>query len=356
MRRFINLFSIPLLATVLFTSCSDDGDNGAPKGGVPSSLGCYIVNQGGMSENDGSIQFYDYSTGEATAPDAEGNIFVQQNGEMLGDIAQDLMWVDDKLFVTLSGSQKIEVLDESGKRIRAPHKFEVEGASPRMMATDGTRVYVTNYDGNVYVYSAATGDLVRTIPVGVRPEGICICDGFLVVNNAGDLYAYNGSISIIDIENGDTKNISMCNPYTMNVVCDDKVYIIDSGNYADIPSNVYSVSPREGTAVSLNISASAIAAYEGKLYYVNTSYLEDWTPVYSPLMALDIATGETQELLSADKMKNIYSLSVNPENGDIFAGYAEYGVLGTMRVFAQDGRQKGVFTVGYYTGGARFEN
>lgn len=356
MKKYLFILSALLSATTFFTSCSDDDENNNGNSGNFSSDGCYIVNQGGFKENDGSIQFYDFSNGTSTPADAESNIFVQQNGEMLGDLVQDLIWVKGKLFVTVSGSQKIEVLEENGKRICEPYKFTVEGASPRMMATDGTNVYVTNYDNNVYVYDASTAEFLEKIPVSTRPEGISYCNGYLVVNNSGALYSYNGTVSIIDLESGNTKSIQMCNPYVASVVCNDNVYIIDSGNYYDIPSSIYRISPEDGTAESLNISASLLAAYDNKLYYANTSYLEDWTPVYSPLYELDTTTGEKREVVPADKMTNIYSLSVNPENGDIYIGYAEYGVLGTMRVYATDGTEKSNFGIGYYTSGARFEN
>lgn len=349
---FLSMFT---LAAFSFTSCSNDDDN-TTNPDVSFSSGCYIANQGGMNENDGTVQYYDFNTGLATGADAESNIFALQNGEMLGDLVQDLLWIDDKLFVTVSGSQKIEILDLDGKRLRQPYRFAEEGAQPRMMATDGTNVYVTNYDGNVYVYSASTAEFVKKIPVGIRPEGISVCNGYLVVNNAGDLYAYNGTVSVINLSDGEIRSIAMTNPYTTSLVCNDEVYIIDAGNYVDIPSAVYRISPEKAVATSLGMSASAIAAYEDRLYYVNTSYLPDWTPVYSPLCAFDVVTGETTEILPSEQMTDVYSLSVNPENGDIFVGYAQYGILGTMRMFAADGTYKGNFEVGYYTSGARFEN
>ena len=70
---------------------------------------------------------------------------------------------------------------------------------------------------------------------------------------------------------------------------------------------------------------------------------------------LVVATGEKFEILPAEKMKDISSLDVNPENGDIYIGYSpssEY--FGTMRIYDFEGKQKGVFEVGYFTSGARF--
>ncbi len=351
-----HLFYGLALVALLFTSCESDDNGNNDGGGVTSGKGCYVVNTGNWGGNDASVQYYDFTTGLATAGDSEANIFALQNGSLLGDLAQDMLWIKDRLFITLSGSQKLEVLDENGKRIRDPYMFTQEGASPRMLATDGNNVYMTNYDGNVYVYDAVTADFIKKIPVGVRPEGISYIDGYLVVNNSGDLYAYNGTVQMIDLHNGESITRELVNPYTSSVLCNGEVYIIDSGNYSDIPSAVYRISPDGDVCESLGFAASALAAYENTLYYVNNAWSYEVNGyVTSPLYALDVVTGERSEVLDAETMKNVNSLSVNPDNGDIFVGYAEYGVLGTMKVFAIDGTQKGEFEVGYYTAGARFE-
>ena len=338
-----------------FTACDSDDKVTLPEENETPANRCYIVNTGNWEGNDASIQYYSFDNDMATAGDSEANIFAVQNKTLLGDLAQDLLWTKEKLYVTVSGSQKIEVLDESGKRLQEPYMFTQEGASPRMLATDGINVYATNYDGNVYVYNASTATFEGKIPVGIRPEGISYCNDYLVVNNSGDLYAYNGTVSIIDLQSGDTRTINMVNPYTASVVCNDEVYIIDSGNYTDIPSAVYRISPEEGTATSLGFSASAIAAYENILYYVDNAWdYEKNAFVTSPLFALDVTTGEKSEILPEETMANVNSLSVNPENGDIYVGYATYDVLGHMRIFDCTGKQKSLFGVGHYTAGARF--
>lgn len=338
-----------------FTACDSDDKTTLPEANETPANRCYIVNTGNWEGNDASIQYYSFENNMATAGDSEANIFAVQNKTLLGDLAQDLLWTKEKLFVTVSGSQKIEVLDENGKRLQEPYMFTQEGASPRMLATDGINVYATNYDGNVYVYNASTAAYEGKIPVGVRPEGISYCNDYLVVNNSGDLYAYNGTVSIIDLQSGNTRTINMVNPYTASVVCNDEVYIIDSGNYYDIPSAVYRISPEKGTATSLGFSASAIAAYENTLYYVDNAWdYEKNAFVTSPLYALDVTTGEKSEILPEETMTNVNSLSVNPDNGDIYVGYATYGVLGHMRIFDCTGKQKSLFGVGHYTAGARF--
>ena len=100
-----------------FTACDSDDKVTLPEENETPANRCYIVNTGNWEGNDASIQYYSFDNDMATAGDSEANIFAVQNKTLLGDLAQDLLWTKEKLFVTVSGSQKIEVLDESGKVI-----------------------------------------------------------------------------------------------------------------------------------------------------------------------------------------------------------------------------------------------
>lgn len=348
-----------ILFAFSLTACDNDDDNGGGGGSEGTSYDvCYVVNQGNWGSNDASLQYYDSET--ITSPICTEDMFFEQNNELLGDVAQDLIWVKSNLFVTVSNSQKLEVLHENGKRKLEPYKYTETMACPRMIATDGDNVYITNYDRNVYVYNASTADLIKTIPVGSYPEGISCTNGYLVVNNS-DYGACDGdaSVSIIDLSNDSERVVKdhIYNPGTQSVVCNGDVYIVDAGNYYNISSNILRISPEDGTVESLGIQAYLLAAYENYLYYVDSSWNYDIMGYeYSPLYRRDVVTGETVEVLPVSSVKNIYSLSVNPENGNIFVGYTAGSDFGIMRVYSTDGTQKAVFSTGYFTSGARFEN
>ena len=230
------------------------------------------------------------------------------------------------------------------------------------MATDGNNVYVTNYDGNVYVYNAVSGDSVTKIYSGSYPEGISYCGGYLVVNNS-NWGGYGGgepSVAVIDVASGESRiiNENVCNPYTQSVVCGDEVYIIDSGNYSDIKPAIYRVDAVNAKLVKVADNATLMSSCGDYIYYVNANYsYAIGGNEYSPLYKLDVATGEKSEILPVEKMENVYSLDVNPATGDIYIGFSPSAdECGTMRVYSSDGEQKGVFEVGYYTSGARFRN
>ena len=359
MRKNLFLWMLLAFGAVTFSSCSKDDDNGDAGGDVQPY--CYIVNQGDPRYNNASLQVFDVNSETVSSPDCNSDIFFTANGEILGNCAQDLLWVGKKLFVTVSNSQKLEILDETGKRVRQ-YKYSAEGASPRCMATDGNKVYVTNYDGNVYVYNATTGDYITKIYSGSYPEGISYCNGSIVVNNS-NWGGYGGgepSVAIIDVASGEARIIkeNVCNPYTQSVVCGGEVYIIDSGNYGDILPAIYKVDAVNAKLVKVADNATLMSSCGDYIYYANANYsyaIDGYE--YSALYKMDVATGEKSDILPVEKMENIYSLDVDSETGDIYVGYKrsadEYCY---MKVYSFDGQEKGSYEVGYYTSGARFHN
>jgi hypothetical protein len=360
MKKNFRFMLMALFGAFCFVSCSDDDNNDGGGGSSTDSGYCYVINQGNWGDNDASLQMYDMATGYTTSPECANDMFAVANKELLGDVAQDLLWVGNRLFITVSTSQKLEVLDESGKRI-CKHVYAAEKACPRYLATDGAKVYVTNHDGYVYVYDAVSGDSLTRVYSGSYPEGISYVDGSLVVNNS-NYGGYGGGVPDIAIIDAASMNVTsritegVCNPYSESAVCDGDVYIIDAGNYSDIPSKMYKIDVENGVATAL-YDASMIASYDNFIYFANATYnYATYGYDYSPLYRMDVATGDVEVVIPAEKLTDIYSLDVDPETGDIYIGYAQYGILGTMRIYDAEGVQRSLFDVGYYTSGARFRN
>ena len=76
----------------IFTACDDNDDNGGET--PPMNSSCYILNQGNFGENNASLQIYDKDSGTASSALCESDIFTTANGELLGDVAQDMLWTN----------------------------------------------------------------------------------------------------------------------------------------------------------------------------------------------------------------------------------------------------------------------
>ena len=70
--------------------------------------GVYIVNEGGFGYGNGSVSYYSPSDCTITL-----DLFKSQNAKPLGDICQSLTFFNQKGYVVVNNSQKIEVGKQS---------------------------------------------------------------------------------------------------------------------------------------------------------------------------------------------------------------------------------------------------
>jgi len=186
-----------------FNSCKDDDDvtlptdyeqtpeKGTAKGGV---LGMYLLNEGNMGSNKCTLDFLDFSTGLYAR-----NIYPEKNPEVvleLGDVGNDEIIYDGRLFISVSGSNKMEVLDaRSARRIG-----KVDVSNSRMLAAGDGHVYVGSYTGAiqvdpsvkagvVYKVDARTLTVVDSYSTPYWPEGMAYIDGKLYVATSGTAIA-----------------------------------------------------------------------------------------------------------------------------------------------------------------------
>ena len=95
---------IPLcVLCLLFISCSDN-DPKKPSGKF--SGGVFVVNEGSFGNANGSISFID------NEGNVINNIFSESNdGRLLGDVVQSMHVTNDKAFIVVNNSNKVEVVD-----------------------------------------------------------------------------------------------------------------------------------------------------------------------------------------------------------------------------------------------------
>ncbi len=79
------------------------------------------------------------------------------------------------LYVSNRGAGTISVIRFATKRIVATWK--IPGGSPDMgnVSADGRVLWLSGrYDNSVYAINTRTGKLIRRIPVGFEPHGVCV--------------------------------------------------------------------------------------------------------------------------------------------------------------------------------------
>lgn len=188
------LLNIVLVSSVILSACTKDPENPAPvtPGAELFKSGVYIVNEGGFGFGNASIDLFNRDSNKVF-----NDIFRTVNNRPLGDVAQSMSIVNNKGYIILNGSAKVEVINANNAQSMAT----INGfTSPRyMVAKDTSRAFVSDWFSNsVKEINLTTNTIVRSIAVGEGPEGMCIVGNKLYVANCGG-YNLDSTISIINL-------------------------------------------------------------------------------------------------------------------------------------------------------------
>lgn len=195
-----------ILALATFVSCTNDD---API--VETPLGAYqngilIVNEGNFGQDNSSIS---YLSGDMAT--FQVNAFTAVNPSLtLGSVAQSISFNDDKAYVVINVSNKIEVLN----RYTLQHIATISTGliNPRFVEFANGKGYVTNWgdgssstDDYVAVLNLSTNTVATTIPVVEGPERIVQSNGKLYVAHKGG-YGLGNTISVINSSSNTVEN------------------------------------------------------------------------------------------------------------------------------------------------------
>ena len=239
-------------------------------------LGVYVANQGNFSANDGSITWYDLSTGQA-----------QEVLGGFGTLAQSITLLGDVGYVASNTSNAVDILSLSTHE-RVGQIPQV--ASPRYLAAvSQAKAYVSElYSARISVLDLQAQAIAQTIVTGTNPEDIAVVGSRAFVANSG--FGSDSTLTVIDTQ-GDTVL------GTIDLGCD---------------------GPRH-----LEVDA------EGELWAFcngNTVYNADFTDVIrrtnGAAVVLDPATGDIIERIDFDHQAGASSLGqdthYSPDSGEVF--------------------------------------
>ena len=96
-----NLLTI-ILCAILFASCQNDSISPNNLPGLYEN-GYFVTNEGNFGTGNGSISYVSENG------NVENNIFSQINSFQLGDVVQSMNIIDEKAYIVVNNSSKIEV-------------------------------------------------------------------------------------------------------------------------------------------------------------------------------------------------------------------------------------------------------
>lgn len=341
MKKSLFLLSIGVL---LLAGCKKEQpttpDTPAPQEGINR---IYILNEGPWGGNAGEIAIANPNTGDIT-----NEWFSTANGRGLGDVAQDLLHYGGKLYVTVSYSHTVEVIDPAtGRSLK---QISLAGRTPRHLACHNGKVYVSCYDKSIARIDTAALSIDGNCPLsGMQPEQLCVLGNELYICNSwqygeGGSIIYDSTLSVVDLATfSETTKIAVgTNPSRIKPLDDHRLVIACAGDYGNAAATTLIYDLNTHSVHSLPIAFTNFDIYKGNIYGYAVAYDGSWNPT-AAFYSIDGNTLAATPILTSygSILADAYGINLNPSNGDIYICNSPYtGVNGDIYCFTSEGAQR----------------
>lgn len=325
----------PYLIVVTKNSAGEAAEHAAVKVDDTFS-GFYILNSGKWKANNSNLSLFDAKT-----QTLKKDVFTTSNGKGLGDTANDMVIYGSKMYVTVSTSNIIYILDHNGciqKEFQPTEGGEPE--QPRYVEAYGGKVYVSMYSGYVACIDTTSLEIEKRVKVGSYPEQLVASNNKLYVANSG--FGEGNTVSVVDLSSlTEEKQIPVVlNPTEITADEVGNVYVISMGNYIDIKNTLQKIDPTTYEVTPLT-NATKMVMGDDKLYLMYSQFKGDKT--VNNFFSYNVNTGKIDDasfITDGSTIAHPYSLSVNPSTFDICIGESDYTNTGSMYIFSADGKLK----------------
>lgn len=323
-----------LILPLAFTGCKKDEPEEPAATGFKGN-GTFILCEGGFNQGNARIDFLDKNTDSLKT-----DIFQSVNGAPLGDVLQSMAYINDRAYIVVNNSGKIEIVD--------PEDFTSKGTittgltSPRYVnVVSSGKAYVSDlFSGSVAILNTSTLAVTGSIALPGWTEEMLTDGNKTWITNGMKDYTYiveNDAVTdSVDVGYGST-SIRKDNS--------GKIWVLSGGNYPPsmVPSKLSRVNPStndvEWSYDFADFGASKLRTSIDK----STLYLLYGGKVYRKNAG---DTGNPTEFISISG-KSFYGMNVDPENGNIWLGDAgDFSSAGTVYVYSASGTQLKSFQTG----------
>jgi len=355
---------VPFILGTLLCACNtnpkDVNNDPIPVKG-DTLRGMYILNEGGFGQNNASLDYLDFTTGNYTL-----DVFSQANPTLvqgLGDVGNDMLVYGNKAYICVNGSGLIEVIDAH----TAKHLAQIALSNSRRLCAYEGKVYVTSYAGRVEDANHQLGFVARidttaltiqdSCEVGYQPEGMAAVNGKLYVANSGGYVGmntgtYDDRISVISLATFTLdKHLTLApNPQDILVDSRNQLWISTYGNYADIAANLYRLDPATETFTAQGVPVTKAVLTGDTLFFYATTYDASWNST-TAFYKLDTKTSNLTSLTLSTPLATPYGIGVNPKTHDIYLSDAgDYVSPGSVSAYTTSGTYQWKMTTGVIPG------
>lgn len=218
-----------LAMVLMLGACKRDPSPVEPVVPVPSAKGVYIIHEGLFNQSNASLWYYDLESFAIVQ-----DIFYAANGRSLGDVANQMVIHNNRGYIVVNNSHKIEVIDVNTNKSEGTIDAGA-GKSPReMMVVNDTLGLVTNlYDNSVSAVNLKEMKVFKRILTSANPDGIALSGERAFVACSG----FGGGTMVSVVSATELRETSMLtvwpNPSQVAVDENGMVYVLSIGQYND---------------------------------------------------------------------------------------------------------------------------
>ncbi len=382
MKHIYNLLAITAIISILFTGCRKDDiilqpeeeqlppqeeilppeeettppEEETPPKTVTSIVGFYLLNEGNMSMNKASLDYYDYKTGKY-----QRNVYGKANPDAtlgLGDVGNDMGIYGTKLYTVINASNKLEIMDvATTERLGV-----IDIKNGRYITFANGKAYVSAYDGDIglgqntpngFVAEIDTSSytITRKVEVGRQPEELAVVDGKLYVANSGGYSPpnYETTVSVVDLNSFQVINKIEVAPNLHRLRATDSgdLYVSSRGDYFENPSQLYVIDTKDQKVKNtFDIPTSNLTIVGDTAYIVGSAFSYetfDWEIGYRMIDTKKEELLEDNFLPKSviDEIEMPYGIAVDPLSKNIYITDArDYVSPGTLYCIDKNGTVK----------------
>lgn len=304
----------------------------------------FVLNEGQQGTNGAELDFLRITDGKYV-----NSAFGQMNNnKKLGDVANDIKVYGNTLWLAVTNSGLVVVLDASNEKEIA--EFPIP--TPRGVTFSGDYAYVSSWGynaspsqnetidvkGAVYRINLSTSQSdSEPIPVGYQPEGIVATrSGSVWVANSGGVHGYMAgeyerTIQVIEPNFSHvTSTIEVADNLKDLLYDSDNeiVWATSPGDFFTVHSGVYPVSVAQLAPIERSAELAAVRftcaslASEGRLFVIGTDDEWDWAGPRHYNFYMISSNGGVEKIpfdnTAAAVVSNPYAIQQNPVNGDVY--------------------------------------
>ena len=342
------VYTLIIAALLLLSACNKQPSTSFNTGRV------IVINEGGFQHGNASVSVYD-----PTAKTVTNNVFMNENGFSMGDVAQSLYLMGDTAFIVMNNSQKVVVADAKNN-FKYLYSINIPGSSLRFfIPVGGSKAYVTElYANKIWVVDYRTGTLLKSIPVNGWTEHLINSGGKIYVEEATTPggAAVHAILQIDPATDQITNSIALSSdPASMILSQSNQLFVLSPQQTSPISNaSIYRIDlPSFSISKKIDFSPSRTPNFIRYSALSDQILFSDSGGIYNMLTTDTITPAST---FIKSNSWNVYGLNADPATGDIYISDAvDYQQASHIMRYSKNGVLLDHFTAGIITNGFVFE-